>query len=556
MALTDRHPQYAVRANEWVQMIDTYAGERAVKAKRLDYLPATEGMIQDGMTSPTAPGWKDYEAYLTRAYYHDIIKDGVKAMIGIMHAKDAEIKVPKKMEPMLKKLTAQGESAQALLRRINVEQLKTGRIGLLVDVPSDKSVDEALPYISVYNATSIVNWDAGRINDGPNEIQLVVLDESGNRREGLTWKTEQKYRVLTRGNTASMDDSEVTPPVDAKFTVAVMIAKTSTPTDADFVTPSIGGVELDTIPFVFINANDLTPEPEVPPLLGLSNLALAIYRAEADYRQTLFLQGQATLVITGGNVDENDTGTIRTGAKGVIDLRIGGDAKYIVAPATGLAEMGKSLIRDQERAALEGVTFLDAGKSDGQSQSGEALRIRVAARTTTISSVAKTGGLGLETALKFAAKWLGENEDDVSVKPVTDFADQTVAGAVLLAFMQAKQLGLPLSLKSLHRMMKVNDLTEMSFEDENSEIEDEAASMLGSMVGPMMQQQMDGSLDENGQPFAGDEEGAEGTLGGDSGLEPGSVAPPNSNTPVKPHTRGSPVPLKKKLGKKGSSAGK
>lgn len=554
MALTDRHPQFAIRVNEWVQMIDTYAGERAVKAKRLDYLPATEGMIEDGMTSPTSPGWKDYDAYLTRAYFHDIIKDGVKAMIGIMHAKDAEIKVPKKMEPMLLKLTAQGESAQALLRRINVEQLKVGRIGLFVDVPTGKTIDEALPYISVYNSTAIVNWDAGQINDGPNELQFVVLDESGNRREGLTWKTEQKYRVLTRGGVASMEHSDVTPPADAEFTVAVKVNNVSTPVEGDFETPSLGGTKLTEIPFVFINANDLMPEPDVPPLLGLSNLALAIYRAEADYRQTLFLQGQATLVITGGNVDETDTGKVRTGAKGVIDLRIGGDAKYIVAPATGLAEMRNSLKNDQDRAALEGVTFLDVGKSDGQSQSGEALRIRVAARTTTIASVAKTGGAGLELALKFAARWLGENEDDVSVKPITDFADQTVAGAALLAFMQAKQLGLPLSLKSLHRLMAVNDMTELSFDDENKQIEDEAETMLGTMVGPQMQDPGDGFLDENGQPVdangqplpAGDEAGPN--------IQPGSTAPPNSNVPIKPHTRGSPVPLKKKVGKKGASA--
>jgi len=68
MALPDKHPEYVERLGEWIQMSDTYAGERAVKSKRLDYLPATEGMVQDGMTTPTSPGWKDYEAYLLRAY--------------------------------------------------------------------------------------------------------------------------------------------------------------------------------------------------------------------------------------------------------------------------------------------------------------------------------------------------------------------------------------------------------------------------------------------------------------------------------------------------------
>lgn len=555
MALPDKHPQYVERLGEWIQMADTFAGERAVKSKRLDYLPATEGMVADGMQTPTAPGWKDYEAYLLRAYFHDIIKDGVKAMIGIMHAKPAVIELPAKLEPMMENATVQGEGLQQLLRRINVNQLVKGRLGLLVDVPSGKPVNEAMPYIALYDALRIINWDAGRENSGVNDLQVVVIDETGMRREGLTWKSEQKYRILTRGGFASLDDSTITPPDGWKYSVAVKINNTSMPGPDDFMTPSLGGVELDKIPFVFIGANDLVPEPEVPPLLGLSNLALAIYRAEADYRQTLFMQGQATLVIVGGAQDETNTGTLRTGAKGVIDLRIGGDAFYIGVPADGLSEMRQSLQRDQDRAAMEGVTFLDAGKTDGTQQSGEALRIRVAARTTTIASVAKAGGLGLEMALKFAARWVGANPDEVKVKPITDFADQTVAGAALLAFMQAKQLGLPLSLKSLHQMMSVNNMTEMTFDQENDQIEDEAESMLGAMVGPQMQQVGDGFLTDPNDPNASPA-GDEAPTPGQPLSGPASKAPKAQTTPVTPHVRGSPSPLKKKLGKKGASAGK
>jgi hypothetical protein len=48
--------------------------------------------------------------------------------------------------------------------------------------------------------------------------------------------------------------------------------------------------------------------------------------------------------------------------------------------------------------------------------------------------------------------------------------------------MQAKQLGLPLSLKSLHRMMQLNDMTDMDFDEENEQIETEAESLIGMMV--------------------------------------------------------------------------
>jgi|GEM_PF-525220 hypothetical protein len=565
MALPDKHPEYIERLAEWIQMTDTYTGERAVKGKRLDYLPATEGMVQDGMTTPQSPGWKDYQAYLMRAVFHDVVKEAVKAMVGIMHNKPALIKLPKRLEGMMEKATIQGEGLQMLLRRINVAQLVYGRCGLLCDAPQGVDANKAVPYLSFYNPERIINWDAGKLNEGMNDLDLIVLDESGFRREGFTWKTEKKYRILTRGGPAELDSGWERPPEGAPFSVAVKVNDTSMPLIDDFRFPSIAGRTLDQIPFIFIGANDLVPETEISPLLGLSNLALAIYRAEADYRQTLYLQGQNTLVIIGGNVDEATPSQLRVGNKGLIDLKLGGDAKYIGVSAAGLGEMRQSLTSDKEAAALSGIAFLDVGNARGEV--GETLRIRVAARTTTISSVAQCAGAGLEQALKYCAQWVGEDPEEVKVEPTTDFADQTVAGAALLAFMQAKQLGLPLSLRSMHRMMKMNDMTEMDFDQENAQIEEEAASMLGTMVGPFQTSVTDDTfLDEDISPVAGP---AAGTPGGTASpaspappAGPASTAPPNKNVPVTPsaqnkgYTRGSPVPLKRKVGKKGASAGK
>lgn len=565
MALPDRHPQYIERLAEWIQCEDTYQGQRAVKSKRLDYLPATESMVQDGMQTPTSPGWRDYEAYLIRAYFHDVMREAVEAIIGIMHDKPAVIKLPARLQGMMDKATIQGEGLQALLRRINVAQLVKGRCGLLADAPTGVDADKATPYISFYDAERVINWDEGKLNEGRQELDLVVIDESGFRREGFTWKTERKYRVLSRGGPLSLASGWVRPAEGAPFTVAVKVNETSMPVAEDFLTPSIAGRSLDQIPFVFVNANDVVPDTDISPLLGLSNLALALYTAEADYRQTLYMQSQSTLVIIGGNVDEAAPTKLRVGNGGLIDLKIGGDAFYIGPDGAGLSEMRQSIENDKLKAAEKGSSFLDAGTDASSTQTGEPLRIRIAARTTTMSSVAKAGGQALENILRYCAEWIGEDPDEVSVVPVTDFADQTVAGAALLAFMQAKQLGLPLSLRSMHRMMSINDMTEMDFEEENAQIEEEASSMLGLMVGPFGQSQtddtfLDTGLDPVAAPGAGTPPGA--SPPGQPAGGPGSTAPPNSNVPIKPtarakgHTRGSPVPLKKKVGGKGASAGK
>lgn len=558
MAIDDRHPEYVNKLGEWTQMRDTYTGERAVKLRGTDYLPASEAMMQDGMSTPDSPGWKDYQAYLTRAHFHDCVRDAVKAMVGIMHMKPAQVRVPKRLEAMLKKATIQGEGMQMLLRRINEHQLTYGRCGLLVDAPTGADVDKATPYLSFYSPERIINWDAGKLDEGMNSLDLVVLDESGYQREGFTWTNERKHRILTRGGATSLESGWVRPEGGSPFQLCVKVNDMSMPVEQDFITPNIGGRELDEIPFVFIGANDLVPEPDEPPLLGLSNLALTIYRGEADYRSTLFYQGQQTLVVIGGNVSDLDEDQeLRIGNKGVIDLRIGGDAKYIGVSPSGLSEMRQAITNDDTKASQMGVAFLDTGNT--AHESGEALRIRVAARTTTISAVAQAAGAGLEQALRYAAEWVGEDPDEVSVKVQTDFADQNVAGASLLAFMQAKQLGLPLSLKSLHRMMQLNDMTDLDFEGESEQIELEAESLLGLMVhGANAGDVEDNSfLDEPNGGLTPEEK--EGGVQDPAALgEPANTTPASKRkgkpVPITPHRRGSPTPLKKKVGKKGDSA--
>jgi hypothetical protein len=120
--------------------------------------------------------------------------------------------------------------------------------------------------------------------------------------------------------------------------------------------------------------------------------------------------------------------------------------------------------------------------------------------------------------------------------------------------MQAKQLGLPLSLKSIHRMMQMNDMTEMDFDDENNQIEDEAESLIGTMVHGANIGDVDASfLDTPPDGGTGDPMDSTDTI---PPTDPAPTLPPNNNVPIKPHTRGSPVPLKRKVGAKGASAKK
>ncbi|MCK5131711.1 MAG: DUF4055 domain-containing protein [Candidatus Sabulitectum sp.] len=463
MSITSHHPKYDAMLDKWRRMEDAYAGEDKIKEGGLKYLPSTPAQELDGMSSGEK-GYKNYQNYRTRANFPDIVYTAIDSVLGVMHSKPATIELPEKMESLRERVTVKGESMQMLLRKINQAQLTTGRLGLFTDV-EDGAGPKVLPYIVMYGTEDIINWDDtpdfGLANQN---LCMVVLNESENLREDeFEWQVKEKYRVLIMGD-VSPDNNE------GFFKVGVYNEDTSYDYSEELMMePSIGGNKLKKIPFTFINSRDIIADPDKPPLLGLANLALTIYHGDADYRNSLFMQGQDTLVITGSTVDGDDD--VRVGAGARIDIAIGGDAKYIGVNSKGLPEMRTALENDKKEAADLSGKLLDT--RGGQAESGEALRIRVSARTASLHQIALTGATGLQTQLRIMAEWIGADPNEVIVTPNTDFADNTLEGKNLLDYVAAKTLGAPWSWASLHQLMQERDLTKMTFDEEKKVIESE-----------------------------------------------------------------------------------
>ena len=402
MAIDTKHPLYLKRIDDWILMEDANEGERQVKDKRETYLPATSGMKNDGMTTKQ-PGYLAYNAYLCRAVFPDLVGTALKGLIGIIHRKPATIELPPQLEEMEKNATIHGESLQALLRKITTHQLLKGRFGLLVEAPDGVPAGEALPFIVTYTAESMINWDTGVREQGKQQLEIVVLDETELERvDQFNWEAKKKHRILMRASEqfAEEDQSGVS---EGVYIVGTLREEDGTEISAvQFMAPEIAGNQLERIPFVFVNSGDLIPDPDDPPLLGLGTLSMTIFRGEADYRQALFLQGQETLVIIGANPPAVEGEDIKVGAGAEINLPVGGDAKYVGVSADGLDQMRKALENDKETAISLGAQILDTIGSNAES--GEAFRIRVSAKTTSIVDIVKTGAAALEQALKIAAE--------------------------------------------------------------------------------------------------------------------------------------------------------
>ena len=470
MSLNTPHPLYSEFYPDWRQLRDCYRGERTVKERGVAYLPATSGMVADGMGGATTPGTLAYAAYRARARFPGLVRDSVETMLGVLHCKPPVIELPTALEPMLEMATLRRESLEALLRRINEEQLVTGRLGMMLDVVPGSG--PRVPYISLYQAEHIVNWDEGEVEaTKPDTLNLVVLDESEDERQSdFTWTAKRKHRVLMLGE---LEENETV----GVYTQGVFTDDQGF-SESGMEAPSIAGATLDSIPFVFVNAKDIVPRPDDAPLLDLSNLSMSIYRGEADYRQSLFLQGQDTLVIVGGATNDQ----VRVGAGAVLHVPQGGGASFEGVDSSGLSEQRQALENDYRRGEARSSGILDAVSSGAES--GEALRVRVAARTSSLTQIALTGAFGLQELLRKAAAWVGANPDEVSVTPNLDFSSEVLKGQELVQLMTAKGLGAPLALQTIHETSQARGLTGLTWDEEQERMALEAEAGLPGAVMP------------------------------------------------------------------------
>jgi len=487
--LASKHPQWDRQNKRWMLMDVAYEGEDVVKAAETTYLPATSGMENDDMGTGK-PGKKRYDAYLQRAVFPDLVSDAVSAMVGVMHRKPPVFEVPKALEPMLEEFSNEGETAELFLRRINEGQLVSGRLGLLLDMPETPDPSKPQLYVAMYGALAVINWDKGRRDkDGIFETQLVVLDESEQiRTDSFSWEENESYRVLSINETVDTEDKETKGPKAYHVGVFTEGGNGTGFVQSDMIAPTLRGQTLEQIPFVFVNSKDNLPDTDKPPLLGLADLAMTIYRGEADYRHALFMQGQDTLVRIGwmDPGDDEEDGN-RAGAGAVIDVQQGGDAKYIGTNSQGIPEMRMALENDKKAGANKAGQMLDT--TSRAKESGDALKVRIAAQTATLVSVALSGAAAMERILKIAAEWQGLNADEVSVVPNLDFADDELIGKAVVDWMTAKTLGAPISNKTIHALMKKHEITELDYEAELEEIEDEVPLVVGT----------DAGLNEDGQ---------------------------------------------------------
>ncbi len=414
-----RHPMYAAYAPSWQLMRDAIDGEDAVKTKGQAYLPMKSGIV--AMTDLAKQNMA-YEAYKLRAEFPELVAPTIRGSVGTMLEKPAVIELPDALEPLREKATRDGMTLDALHRRICVELMSVGRYGVLPGIGQDGA-----PYLAGYVAEAITNWD-----EPDHVVDWLMLDESAPvlDRDTGDWTERVQYRecyiengryaarVWTKGSAGWVAEE----PVEA----------------ADRRRRPLG-----ILPFVFIDAADLSANPDDVPLYGLAKLAVRVYRMDADYTFALHMTSEPTPVAIGfdspKDAAKNGEAPTTLGSSKLWLLPKGGDAKYLEFSGPGLEQQAKAIDASLQRAIIFGAQlFADNKKS---AESGEAIKTRLGNQHATLRSIAQNSAAGLEKALKNTALWVGADPNKVKVTPNLDFADHTLDAQEITAIVAGWQAG-------------------------------------------------------------------------------------------------------------------
>lgn len=390
-----RHPDYTgERDYEFKLMRDTLSGVRAVKAKGETYLlkPAGFKSMDDG-------GAEVYEKnYKFHAIVPELVAPTIGAMIGVIHDKETQINLPDALAGIWENADGEGAPLDAFHRRITRNLLWLGRYGVMASAPENGGE----PYLVGYSGDSIINWDR----------DFYVLNESGSVRKGFEWETVEKYRVLSLEN--------------GRFVSTIYEGSDSSPISV--IEPEgTGARPIGFIPFAVGNAIDTTQEIKSPPLVGVADATISAYQLSADWRWQLYMSGQETMVITNAT---NPPEFVGAGAIYRVNAADGAqvDVKYVGPNCIGIEKHDQAIRKQVDAAIMAGAKLLD--NQERVQESGEARRMRFAAETASLMSVAHVSCAMLERGLRFIGRMKGLPDaaiDEIVVKPPEDLLDNAMS---------------------------------------------------------------------------------------------------------------------------------
>lgn len=384
---------YRAHVGAWMRCRDAADGSDAVKAKGATYLPRLGSHVK----YPAR-----YDEYKLRALFYNATGRTVEGFAGAIFQKAPNFKLPDRLAAHVKDITLAGVSAELFALGATREVLKTGRYGVLVEMPSAASAEQR-PYWVGYRAEDIVAWRTTRLN-GDEILTRVVLREiveEPDQKDDFVTKAVEQYRVLSlAGRVYTQTVYRKKDDLGDDWAPFVTEEGQKDP----FTTPLRRGVPLDFIPFVFIGPTSVSPAVEKPPLVDLVDVNLSHYRGSADLKHGLHFAALPTAVISGA-ISGDDGGPLEIGSGTAWQLEKGGAAAMLEVAGPGFAAIRTDLQDMQRMMATLGARLLEEQPSAAETMG--AVGMRHAGEHATLRTIAQTIEAALTLVLRWHCWWMG-----------------------------------------------------------------------------------------------------------------------------------------------------
>lgn len=464
------------KKKQWTVIRDCLEGEQKIKDKGQVYLP------YPSTSKPDCDNVEDnrYKAYKDRAVFLNVTRRTLYELMAQVFIKEPVVDSVDNdlIKYMIENATGNGVSLNQCAKQSLNYALAYAYGGVFVDFPETKGAVSLAdfekggyrPTITPYSPFDIKNF---RVEDvGAEErLTLVVLGENYFEvdADGFEVKERKQLRVLRLADgvykqviyRSSTDDGFATVEDFKEY-------KTIIPTDAN-------GQTLDYIPFFFIGMENNNPYPDNPILYDLASLNIAHYRNSADYENTMFIAGQATLFVSGLNgnksmtVGSTETPAIKLGSENAINLNNGGTAGLLQAKAdSGLAE---SMEKKEKQMSAFGAKFLD---SDNVAKTAYQVKVENPSQGSILANCADNVSDAYTKALKVAHKLCGLDDSNVLFELNTDFEYNRVGSDEQNFFINAWTQG-AISFTEMRECLKRGGSATQDNEVAKKEIDEERA---------------------------------------------------------------------------------
>jgi hypothetical protein len=408
---------------------DLWEGPERIRARSTEHLPKNPGEDSG-----------NYSIRLKMAVLHNFFRRTVEGMVGLIFRQDPVLgdDVPARIVRDWENIDNAGTHGDVFCRELETDAMTAGHAAILVDFPKTDGRQDARsemidirPYWVHVLKDNILSWRPVQ-EAGVTKLQQVVLLEKTMVPDGLFGEREQtRYRVMF------LDESQKHP---ARYKV-LEITK-----DKQVIEIEEGWygnqVELPLSEISTSGRRGLLDSD--PPLADVAYLTVAHYQQWSDY--VTALHHTVPFIATYGYDAVNQDGTP------INELAIGPGAWLDIKNPEGKAEYvahGGQSIDDQRQALADiksdigslGLAMLQPQKR--AAETAEAKRLDKATSDSALSVSARALQDGVERALGFHARYLGEQSGG-SVKINRDFEGLLMDAPVMMAYAALIKAGFPI----------------------------------------------------------------------------------------------------------------